>query len=122
MNSIEDGSHTQHSFKKTMSDFEEYVVIELRKTLLLPLDELLAITHEFINPKVSRTSLDRCLRRHGVSNLKELIPQEEGEEKLKKTFKDYEPGHVHVDVKYLPQMNDESRRHYLFVGIDRATR
>jgi hypothetical protein len=37
-------------------------------------------------------------------------------------FKAYEPGYVHVDVKYLPQMADESRRRYLFVAIDRATR
>ena len=36
---VEDNSHTPHSFKKTMSDFEEFVVIELRKTLLLPLDD-----------------------------------------------------------------------------------
>ena len=120
--SIEDGSHTPHTFKKTMSDFEEFVVIELRKTLLLPLDDLLAITHEFINADVSRAGLDRCLRRHGVSNLKQLIPQEEGEATPKKTFKDYEPGYVHVDVKYLPQMSDETSRSYLFVGIDRATR
>jgi hypothetical protein len=35
-------------------------------------------------------------------------------------FKAYEPGYI--DVKYLPQMADESRRRYLFVAIDRATR
>ncbi len=39
-----------------------------------------------------------------------------------KAFKSYEPGYVHVDVKYLPQMQDESSRRYLFVAIDRATR
>jgi len=41
----------------------------LRETLLLPLDDLLAVTREFIHPEVSRSGLDRCLRRHGVSNL-----------------------------------------------------
>ena len=40
----------------------------------------------------------------------------------KPSRKDYAPGFVHVDVKYLPQMADESRRTYLFVAIDRATR
>lgn len=39
-----------------------------------------------------------------------------------KRFKDYEPGFVHVDIKYLPQMPDETARRYLYVGIDRATR
>jgi transposase InsO family protein len=29
---------------------------------------------------------------------------------------------VHIDVKYLPQMPDETARRYLFVAIDRATR
>lgn len=37
-------------------------------------------------------------------------------------FKAYEPGYIHIDVKYLPQMADESRRRYLFVAIDLATR
>jgi len=37
-------------------------------------------------------------------------------------FKAYEPGYIHIDVKYLPQMADEASRRYLFVAIDRATR
>ena len=41
---------------------------------------------------------------------------------VRKTFKDYAPGFVHVDIKYLPQMAGETVRRYLFVAIDRATR
>jgi transposase InsO family protein len=52
----------------------------------------------------------------------ELNPQDESAAKPPKTFKDYEPGFVHIDIKYLPQMPDESHRRYLFVAIDRATR
>ena len=37
-------------------------------------------------------------------------------------FKSYEPGAMHMDVKYLPQMQDQSQRRYLFVAMDRATR
>ena len=33
-----------------------------------------------------------------------------------------EPGYIHIDVPYLPQMADETRRRYSFVAIDRATR
>jgi len=51
---------------------QEAVVVELRRALLLPLDDLLAVTHEFISTAVSRSGLDRCLRRHGVSNLQAL--------------------------------------------------
>ena len=78
---------------------------------------MLGVTREFICDKVSRSGLDRCLRRHGVGNLHALKPAEPH-----KAFKSYVPGFVHMDVKYLPQMQDEVKRRYLFVAIDRATR
>ena len=121
--STADASHRPKRMRTNLSPVQEAVVVELRKMLLLPLDDLLAVTHEFINDKVSRSGLDRCLRRHGVSNLKALKQVEENPQPTeKKTFKDYEPGFVHVDVKYLPRMPDERSRQYLFVAIDRATR
>jgi len=117
---VEDVSHTAHRLQTTLTCAQEVVVVELRKLLLLSLDDLLVVTKEFINPDVSRSGLDRCLRRHGVSRLSDLKPRPE---KAKyKTFKDYEPGYVHVDIKYLPQMPDQAHRTYLFVAIDRATR
>ena len=119
---VQDRSHRPHKLSTTLTPGQEAVVVELRRTLLLPLDDLVAITHEFINPAASRSGLDRCLRRHGVSNLKSLQPETEGEVAPKKTFKDYEPGFLHIDIKYLPQMPDETQRRYLFVAIDRATR
>ena len=82
-------------------------MVELRRMVLLPLDDLLAITREFINAAVSRSGLDRCLRRHGVSDLKSLLPQAEGETAPLRTFKDCEPGFVHIDIKYLPQMHQK---------------
>ena len=118
----EDFSHRPHNLHATLTAAEEVVVTELRKTLLLPLDDLLVVVREFIHPDMSRSALDRCLRRHGISNLKKLIPKEENEKNHRKTFKDYDPGFVHVDIKYLPRMPDEASRKYLFVGIDRATR
>ena len=35
----------------------------------------MAVCREFLNPEVSRSGLDRCMRRHGVSNLKALLPK-----------------------------------------------
>jgi IS30 family transposase len=66
--------------------------------------------------------LDRCLRRHGVSNLRALIPTPEGSKQAPQKFKDYELGFVHADIKYLPQMPDEPQHRYLFVAIERTTR
>ena len=37
----------------------------------LPLDDLLSVVREFLNPDVSRSGLDRCLRRHGAGNLRD---------------------------------------------------
>jgi transposase InsO family protein len=51
---------------------QEAIVVELRCTTLLPLDDLVAVVREFIHPGVSRSGLDRCLRRHGVANLRQL--------------------------------------------------
>ncbi len=100
-------------------------MVSLRELLLLSLDDLLVIAREFLNPDLSRSALDRCLQRHGVGSLKTML-REQGEvaseERRAKTFKDYVPGFVHIDVKYLPQMQDERSRGYLFVAIDRATR
>ncbi|QJE00010.1 IS481 family transposase [Massilia forsythiae] len=120
--SPEDKSHAPVKMYTTLSPEQELIVVELRKTLLLPTDDLLAITREFVNPAVSRAGLGRCLRRYGVSDLRDLVEQENAAPVTKKTFKDYEPGFVHIDIKYLPQMPDETSRRYLFVAIDRATR
>jgi transposase InsO family protein len=120
--STEDASHRPHTLHANLSTAQEVLVVELRKLLLLPLDDLLVVTHEFINDTVSRSGLDRCLRRHGVSRLKDLLPREEAQKEPPQGFKEYEPGVVHVDVKYLPQMPDQDQREYLFAAIDRASR
>jgi hypothetical protein len=108
-NSVEDRSHTPHRLQTTLSP----AAVALRKTLLVSLDDLLAVVREFLNPNVSRSGLGRCLRRHGVGNLRDL----QVKEAKYSAFKAYEPGYLHIDVKYLPQMANETSRRYLFVAI-----
>ena len=72
-------------------------MVELHKTLLLPLDDLLAVTHKFIHPAVSRPGLERSAPPRGFYP-KALMPQEEGTKTPVKTFKAYAPGFVHVDA------------------------
>lgn len=117
---VHDLSHTAHRLQTTLTPAQEAIVVQLRKMLLLPLDDLLAVTREFLCKEVSRSGLDRCLRRHGVGNLSALKPV--SPKAPHKGFKSYEPGYCHMDIKYLPQMADERTRRYLFVAIDRATR
>ena len=90
--------------QSTLTPAQEQIVVELRKTLLLRLDDLLAVTREFLCPQATRSDLDRCLRRHGVGSLNALKPKEPTDPH--KAFKSYEPDFIHIDVKYLPQMPD----------------
>jgi hypothetical protein len=62
------------------------------------------------------------LARGALERLADVLPKEDAAKTPTKGFKDYTPGFVHMDVKYLPQMADEDQRTYLFVAIDRATR
>jgi transposase InsO family protein len=116
--STADLPHTAHRLQTTLNAGQEELVVYLRRQLQLPLDDLLAVIHEFIDESLTRSALHRLLVRRGVSRL----PQPEVQEAQTKKFKAYMPGYVHMDVKYLPQMMDETSRRYVFVAIDRATR
>jgi transposase-like protein len=70
--SVQDRSHTAHRLQTTLTPAQEAVTVALRKTLFVSLDDLLAVVREFLNPDVSRSGLDRCPRRHGVDNLRDL--------------------------------------------------
>lgn len=121
-----DRSHRPHKLNTTLSEAEETLVVVLRQALLLPLDDLVAVTREFINPVASRSAIARLLVREGLNDLKAMqaaiVPVEESQKPKGKGFKDYEPGYLHVDIKYLPKMPDQDKHGYLFVAIDRATR
>lgn len=120
--SFTDLSHTAHQLQTQLNPAQEKIVVHLRQTFKLPLDDLLVVTNEFLCPDVSRSGLHRCLKRHGVSDANFGLPLEDQPSAPKNTFKDYEPGYIHIDLKYLPQMPDEDKRRYLYVAIDRATR
>lgn len=120
--SAQDASHRPHRMQTTLSRPQELLVIELRRTLLLSLDDLTAISRTYIHAGASRAAIGRLLKREGISRLADLMPIAEGEVAPKKTFKDYAPGYLHIDLKELPQMPDESRESYLCVAIDRASR
>ncbi len=119
----QDASHRPHTMQTTLTRKQELLVIELRCMLLLSLDDLTAIVKEYINSMASRSGISRLLVREGISRLTDLIPKEEADNKKPiKTFKDYAPGFVHIDLKTLPKMPDEDRCSYLAVAIDRASR
>jgi hypothetical protein len=98
--SVEDCNYTPHRLQTTLSPDQESVAVSLRKTLLVSLNDLLAVVQELLNPHVSRSGLDRCRRRHEGGNLRDLKVKEA--KPKHSAFMAYKPGYLHVDVKYLP--------------------
>src|SRR5215212_8715816 len=90
---------------------EEAVVIAFRRHTLLPLDDCLYALQATI-PHLTRSSLHRCLQRHGISRL----PEVEGEKPDRRKFKSYPIGYFHIDIA---EVRTEEGRLYLFVAIDR---
>ena len=67
------------------------MIVAFRRHTLLPLDDCLYALQPTI-PHLTRSSLHRCLQRHGVSRL----PQVEGEASPKRKFKAYPIGYFHI--------------------------
>ncbi len=119
---VYDRPHTRHNLLATLNREQEEVLIAARTFLRLGLDKLLVVAREFLHLPLSRAALHRMLKRWQVPALAELVRQDQEDNKqAPKAFRDYEPGYLHNDIKYLPQMPYETQRRYLFVAIDRAT-
>lgn len=92
---------------------EEAAVVAFRMHTLLPLDDCLYALHATI-PHLTRSSLHRCLQRHGISRL----PEVQGD-KPKRAFKRYPIGYFHIDIA---EVRTEEGKLHLFVAIDRTTK
>ena len=93
---------------------EEAIAVAFRRHALLPLDDCLYALQATI-PHLSRSSLHRCLQRHGVSRL----PEVEGDKTVKKKFKSYPIGFFHIDIA---EVQTADGKLHLFVGIDRTSK
>ena len=93
---------------------QEAIVVAFRRHTLLPLDDCLYALQPTI-PHLTRSSLHRCLQRHGISRL----PQVEGEASPKRKFKAYPIGYFHID---LAEVRTAQGKLYLFVAIDRTSK
>ena len=93
---------------------EEAVIVAFRKHTLLPLDDCLYALQPTI-PHLSRSSLHRCLQRHGIGRL----PDVEGDKPARKKFKAYPIGYFHIDIA---EVQTAEGKLYLFVAIDRTSK
>jgi len=76
----------------------------------MEIDDLVDCVSQNI-PKANRSNVYSTLRAFGINR----VPQEQKEQA--KTFKEYKPGFLHIDVTYLPKI--DGVKYYLFVAIDR---
>src|SRR5258707_13595851 len=93
---------------------QEAVVGAFRRHTLLPLDDCLYALQATI-PQLTRSSLHRCLERHGINRL----PEVEGDKPRKKMFDSYPIGFFHID---LAEVRTAEGKLYLFVAIDRTSK
>lgn len=81
---------------------------------LLPLDDCLYALQPTI-PHLTRSSLHRCLHRHGINRLPDL----KGDKQPKKKFKAYPIGYFHIDIAEVQTAEGKLR---LFMAIDRTSK
>jgi len=93
---------------------EEAIIVAFRRHTLLPLDDCLYALQATI-PHLTRSSLHRCLQRHGISRL----PEVEGDKPDKRKFKTYPIGYFHIDIA---EVRTAAGKLYLFVAIDRTSK
>jgi transposase InsO family protein len=93
---------------------DEAIIVAFRRHTLLPLDDCLYALQATI-PHLTRSSLHRCLQRHGIGRL----PEAEGNKSPKQKFKTYPIGYFHIDIA---EVQTAEGKLYLFVAIDRTSK
>ncbi|MCA3151296.1 MAG: IS481 family transposase [Rhodocyclaceae bacterium] len=93
---------------------EEAMIVAFRRYTLLPLDDCLYALQPTI-PHLTRSSLHRCLQRHGIGRL----PDVEGDKPAKKKFKSYPIGFFHIDIA---EVQTAEGKLHLYVAIDRTSK
>ena len=106
------GPSSPHS--TVLTPAEEAMVVEFRRRTLLPLDDVLGCLRDTI-PKLTRSSLHRCLGRHGMSRL----PQDPDKGAKRGKFADTSIGYVHIDIS---ELRLASGKLNMFLAIDRVSK
>jgi transposase InsO family protein len=104
----------KHPKSTVLSVDEEAIVVAFRRHTLLPLDDCLYALQATI-PHLTRSSLHRCLQRHGISRL----PDVDGDKPAKRKFKSYPIGFFHIDIA---EVRTAEGKLHLFVAIDRTSK
>jgi len=93
---------------------DEAAIVAFRRHTLLPLDDCLFALQVTI-PHLTRSSLHRCLQRHGISRL----PDVDEDKPVRKKFRSYPICYFHID---LAEVRTPEGKLYLYVAIDRTSK
>ena len=94
----QDRSSRPHKLPWKATDEERAIVCALRRATGFPLDDLTFVVTHFL-PHLNRDAVYRILKAEGLGRL----PPANRPRKPDGTFKVYDLGFVHVDVKHLPR-------------------
>jgi transposase-like protein len=96
-----------------LTPVEEAMIVAFRQRTMLPLDDVMGCLRDSI-PKLTRSSLHRCLERHGISRL----PATEVKT-ARGRFAETTIGYVHIDSCELRHADGKL---HMFLAIDRVSK
>jgi transposase InsO family protein len=102
----------KHPRSTALTPTQEAVVVAFRRHTLLPLDDCLYALQPTI-AHLTRSTLHRCLQRHGIARLPEAAAPKRGR------FRPYPISYFHVDIA---EVHTEEGRLSLFVAVDRTSK
>ena len=105
---------TKQLMSTVLSSSEEEFLVQFKKFTDFSLDDAMIALQEEM-PHLTRSSLHRCWKRHGVSKPVEAPLTAVN----KKQFKEYEIGYLHIDTA---EVRSASGKGYMFVAIDRVSK
>jgi transposase InsO family protein len=117
-----DHSARPHLLPWKATEEERAIVCRLRRITNFALDDMTFVITHFL-PHLNRDSIWRILKAEGLHRRPKPAPMQPA--KGQGSFKDYDLGFVHIDIKHLPKRqtaNGERRKRYLYVAIDRRSR
>lgn len=119
---VQDRSSRPNRLAWCMSEEERAIICAVRRSTGFALDDLTFVLRHFL-PHLNRDSIYRVLKAEEL-NRRQPKPAAQPR-KGQGSFKDYDLGFVHIDVKHLPKLrtaDGEIRKRFLYVAIDRCSR
>jgi hypothetical protein len=111
--SVSDLPTSPKDAKSTVLTIEEKAIAFHQHTLLPLYDYLYALQATI--PLLTRSSLHRCLQRHGISRLPEVT----GDKEPKNKYKTYPIGYLHIDIA---EVSTAEGKPHFYVGIERTSK